>query len=481
VDGLIDERAIMGKITSIQVAAMRPADKPTRVEIDTGLQLRIATDGVKTWTVRYRVNGKQRDYRLPKDYGIVTDEGHMSLADARSEAARIRALARNGVDIRVQIQEEEQRRQHAIAAAAEKRALEHRDNLTVRDMYDAWMADGVRRLNDNAVLRRSFTIDVLPKIGALPIRTLTEHELRAVLRAIVARGADRTAIMTRDNLKQMFSWAGKRSPWRKLLIEGDPMELIEIEKIVSPGYDMNNQRDRILTPDEIRQLHGIFLRMEADYDCSPDKRYAAQPVEAITQRAIWIMMSTMCRVGETCMARWADIDLNSARWHIPRENVKDRLANLDVFLSPFALHQFRQLHQITGGTEWCFPARNHDGHLDGKSITKQVGDRQSQFKKSRDGAPRRPLKNRRHDNSLVLGGGAKGAWTPHDLRRTGATMMQALGVPLDIIDRCQNHVLQGSRVRRHYLHHDYAAEKRDAWRELGDRLSLILNPLAPGQ
>lgn len=45
------------------------------------------------------------------------------------------------------------------------------------------------------------------------------------------------------------------------------------------------------------------------------------------------------------------------------------------------------------------------------------------------------------------------AWTPHDLWRTGATLMQSLGVSLEIIDRCQNHVLPGCKVRRHYLHH----------------------------
>src|SRR5471030_2125026 len=98
------------------------------------------------------------------------------------------------------------------------------------------------------------------------------------------------------------------------------------------------------------------------------------------------------------------------------------------------------------------------------------------FKKSRDGGPRQPMKNRRHDNSLVLGGGKNGAWTHHDLRRTSATIMQSLGVALEIIDRCQNHVLPGSKVRRHYLHHDYAEEKREAWRVLGDRLSSILPP-----
>jgi integrase len=92
----------------------------------------------------------------------------------------------------------------------------------------------------------------------------------------------------------------------------------------------------------------------------------------------------------------------------------------------------------------------------------------------RQGNPRKPMKNRRHDNTLVLSEGISGAWTPHDLRRTGATMMQGLSVTLDIIDRCQNHVLAGSKVRRHYFHHDYAQEKRDAWQRLGERLSMIL-------
>lgn len=53
-------------------------------------------------------------------------------------------------------------------------------------------------------------------------------------------------------------------------------------------------------------------------------------------------------------------------------------------------------------------------------------------------------------------------------------MMQALRVSPDVIDRCQNHVLPGSKVRRHYLHHDYAEEKREAWRLLGERIDAIL-------
>ena len=64
---------------------------------------------------------------------------------------------------------------------------------------------------------------------------------------------------------------------------------------------------------------------------------------------------------------------------------------------------------------------------------------------------RKPLKNRRNDDTLVLSKGENGEWTPHDLRRTAATMMQALGVSLDVIDRCQNHVMPGSKVRSSLL------------------------------
>lgn len=87
---------------------------------------------------------------------------------------------------------------------------------------------------------------------------------------------------------------------------------------------------------------------------------------------------------------------------------------------------------------------------------------------------RASLKHWRSDDTLMLAGGKNGAWTPHDLRRTGATMMQAQGVSLELIDRCQNHVLPGSKVRRHYMLHDYADEKRTAWAVLGQRLSVIL-------
>lgn len=52
-------------------------------------------------------------------------------------------------------------------------------------------------------------------------------------------------------------------------------------------------------------------------------------------------------------------------------------------------------------------------------------------------------------------------------------MMQSLGVVPDVIERCLNHV-EPNKLRRTYQTYDYAAEKREAWQLLSDRLSLIL-------
>ena len=468
----------MAKMTANQVAALKPKEKPYKQTVDTGLQLRVATNGVKTWVIQYVVGGKQRELRLARPFGTTTSDGYISLADARDEAVKVRAMARAGIDIQVQEEERraavEQAKAEAAAAQSAAEAINKASALTVQDMFEAWTTDGVRRKDGNAMLKRMFAADVQPAIGAVAVKDVTEHHLRAVLRAMVLRGVNRSAVMQRNNLTQMFAWARKRQPWRKLLVDGDPMELIEIEKIVSPDYDIDDYKDRVLSHDEIRELHTTITSMHTEHEEAPNKRIGRQPLAATTERAIWIMLSTLCRVGETSMARWEHVDLAAGTWFIPKENVKDNTADLTVYLSAFALDQFQQLHAHTGHSAWCFPARNNDGSIEGKSISKQVGDRQSMFKKNKDGTPRAPLKNRRSDNTLVLAGGKNGAWTPHDLRRTGATMMQALGISLDIIDRCQNHVLSGSKVRRSYMHHDYADEKRAAWAALGKKLAALI-------
>lgn len=453
----------MAKLTDRAIRAAKPKAKEYKLTADRGLYLRVAPDGIKTWHVRYVVDSKQRQLKLPAPYG--KGEGFMSLAEAVAENARIQALARDGIDF------QEQKAQARIEEQRQRQEEEQR-NLTVQDLFDIWIADGVARQDENAELKRLFAKDVLPVIGKKPLRQLADKDVLAVLRKMQKRGVSRMMVSAYNDLNQMLAWGEKRQPWRTLLIDGNPCDLVDINNLLPEDYE--EERDRILSVAEIRELRDIFKRMEDEWLNSPDRRATPRPFPRKSQLALWICLSTLCRIGELLMARWEHINLDEGVWFIPRENVKGRRGKKQehyIFMSDFTRRQFEALKEITGETEWLFPSKNRQGevtHVCPKSISKGVGDRQEQFK------DRKPLKNRRHDNTLVLAGGVNGEWTPHDLRRTGATMMQGMGVSLDVIDRCQNHVLAGGRVRRHYLHHDYREEKTEAWRKLGDRIDAIL-------
>lgn len=480
------------KLTATKVERHRPVKADESLTDGNGLYLRFRrghSGGLsRVWMYTYKVGTKSSYVTLGEHNGSLSDfdidlyslpaGARLTLETARRIAAELTDWRKRGIDPKnFRLAQEAQRDEaqavqaQLIAAEEAKQAAERK---SVQDLFDCWIADGVRRKDGNAELKRQFEASVLPRIGAIPVKDLTEHDLRAVLRALVERGVNRSAVIVRDNLTQMFAWGRRRQPWRKLLVEGDPMDLIEIEKIVAPDFDMDGFRDRVLSDAEVTELHDILVRRQLEYDAAPNKRVAPQPLEPMTQCAIWIMLSTLTRVGETSMARWEHVDLKAGEWFIPKANVKGNVSDLTVYLSDFTLCQFKRLHKLTGHTAWCFPSRNVETHLDVKSFTKQIGDRQSMFRRNKDGTPRAPLKNRVHDNTLVLAGGKNGPWTSHDLRRTGATMMQRLGVSIEVIDRCQNHVLGGSKVRRHYLHHDYADEKRDAWCVLGEHVSRLI-------
>ena len=132
------------------------------------------------------------------------------------------------------------------------------------------------------------------------------------------------SVRVHQDLVQLFASAEKRQPWRGLLIEGNPADLIEIRKIVSKDFDMVNERDRVLSVKELQELQAIFARMEADYGEAPaGHKYEVQrPLKRETQLAVWICLGTLCRIGELLMTRWEDVDLAERYWTIPVANVK---------------------------------------------------------------------------------------------------------------------------------------------------------------
>lgn len=119
-------------------------------------------------------------------------------------------------------------------------------------------------------------------------------------------------------MRQMFRFAVDRD-----LIEFDPTANISKAKI--GGKD--TERDRVLSEIEIRALawqlpDGLLLKS--------------------TECAIWIALSTMCRIGELSKARFSDLDFNLKTWTIPETNSKNGKAHT-IYLLDFALEQFKLL------------------------------------------------------------------------------------------------------------------------------------------
>jgi len=429
------------------------------------LCLRITPGGSRRFYFRYTGPNGER-VRLPLGVYDPTGEdssigaARLTLKAARKKAAEFSLLHQNGTtNIKEHLEAElrlaeaqraaEEARLEAERAAeqarleAEKKAAEiEASRLTVEGLFEKWESLRLSQRKDGKEIRRIFEKDVLPAIGHLPAHTIRKGHIVEITDNIELRKANRLAKIVFTSLRTMFRFALERD-----FIEGDPTA--NIRKAVIGGE--NVERDRTLTDDEIK----LLSRQMPASGLSPTARAAA-----------WIALSTGCRIGELMKARWEHIDLERRRWLIPSENSKNKIP-LEVYLSDFALEQFKVLKQHRRA-EWLFPARFRDKetgavrdtHVCTKTVTKQIGDRQR---------ARIKTKGTKDKGTLVLPGGF---WTPHDLRRTASTIMGGLGIKPEVIDRCQNHK-EPNRIRRTYQQYPYQPEMKEAWQLLGERLEAL--------
>ena len=408
-----------------EVRLAKPAEKEYLLSDGSGLHLRIRPGGAKDWLFVYTFSGKRRKIGLGSLRAV-------SLATVRAEADKLREAVATGIDPQLQRKqlEEEQNARRAELEAAKAR-------MTVVDLFERWeQAELVERKDKGAEVRRMFIKDVFPSIGNIAAEDVRKGHVMAIVDKIKQRGVARMARVIFSLIRQMMLFAVDRE-W----IESDPTSAIRKAKAV--GKDA--ERDRVLSEEEIQILCGKL----------PESGLADQ-----VKAAIWIMLSTCCRVGELSKAKWKDVDLELRRWRIPPEVAKNENEHI-ITLSDFAASQFGVLRQCQTSMMWVYPSRNGEKHLDEKTITKQIRDRQRTEK----------LKGRAKPSGVLLLPG--GQWTSHDLRRSGATLMGELGVAGDVIERCLNHVEQ-NKLKRTYQRQRIEQAKADAWQLLGERLAVLV-------
>lgn len=430
-------------------------------------EVRKKTDG--SICVSFRYGFKLQGKKVWHYCGMYPDKPMSEIRQNRDEAKK---NVKMGIDPRLKKItdkiENNQKQKETIAIEA-KRANEA---ITICDMFNQWVDVGVKRKNDNKSIKQSFSKHILPAIGNVKVKELTENHLNKIYKALIKEGKNTSAFEISKDVNQMIRWAELRQPYRSLLINGNPASLVEINLLLPVGF--TKIRERVLSIDEIKKLKHIFIEQQVSYNAAPNKNFTEKPLKKEVQIAMWLCLSTLCRIGELLMTEWAHIDFEKRTWFIPKENTKksgkkDTRTDHTVYLSDFTLNQFKELRELTGDSKWVFPATNTNSHVCIRSASKQIGDRQIKFK-----ARTKKLQGRVENNNLVLG---DQEWTPHDLRRTGATIMQGLlglNNGLLITDLCLHHkVITGSA--RHYLFEGYEGAMREAWQMLGQHLEIILS------
>ncbi|EFB42037.1 hypothetical protein pah_c016o086 [Parachlamydia acanthamoebae str. Hall's coccus] len=414
---------------------LQPKEKPYYVRDSQvkGLVLRVKPTGSKSWIFCYTVPCHKRKWRERKKglgcfKGGRTGVAGVSVKTARTEAERMKHEVRhNGAD---PVEDKRKRAAEVIREQASR--------VLVKDLFERWAnTDLVNRKDKGAEARRMMLKDVIPSIGELNIKEVRKGHITEITDQLLQRGVNRMAKVVFSLIRQMFRFAVTRD-----LLEFDPTAAIS--KTTIGGA--NVERDRVLSEDEIQEL-GIKLSSAGMADTATI--------------AIWLVLGTCCRIGELLKARWSHFDFNRKLWRIPSENSKNDREHI-IFLSLFTFSLFTQLKAITGEGEWCFPAsRLDDHHVCPKTITKQITDRQRSLPN---------LKNRTKNNAALML--SRGLWKPHDLRRTGATLMTALGVLPEVAERCLNHT-EENRVKRIYQRHTYESEMKMAWEKLGNHLEKL--------
>ncbi len=450
-----------GKWTVQELKGIDPSSHKQEISDGSGLSGRVwaSAKGISiSFRYGYRWGTERRWYQCG-----AWPETSLSAIRERRDAAK--ALVRNKQEPNESKRAEQIQYEQRITQAIEQQKKQQAAELTVADLFKVWIVLGIAHKDGNKEVSRQLTKYVLPTIGKVKLSEVSENSLQDLYRAIEASGHTRTLTIIIRLIKQMLTWAERRNPWRQLLIEGNPANLIDPQQFIP--HDYSGTRSRILSTDEIKEIHKRFRFVEQAYQSSGNKRNAQRPLIKTTEIAVWICLSTLCRIGELSKAEWKDVDLENRTWTIPAKNVKAHRGQGRthiVHLSSFAVKQLRALKVMTGNTPWLFPSEKLGYPISPGTFAKQIGDRQKCFSKSKG--------KRNRAQSDLLGVGSE-KWTLHDLRRTGSTTMAKLGISREIINLCQNHLV-GSSIDRHYLHHDFWDKKSEAWNQLGRELQSLL-------
>lgn len=384
-------------LTDSAIKTAKPKDKPYKLSDAHGLYLEITPTGSKLWRLKYRIAGKEKKLAFGA-YPLTT------LAEAREHRDTARKLLADGIDPGEQKKADRQ---------AQKVT-----GVTFEALAREWYAYNSPRWAESTARKASLYLenDMIPIIGARPVKAITRPELVELVRKVEARGTLNAAGKIRQWLHQIYRF-GLASG----VVDSNPAT--DLDVVAAPAKAARHHPH--VTFAELPELLG-----KAD----------TTNINTLTRCAIRLLVLTAVRPGELRAAPWSEFDLEAATWTIPKERMKARRPHV-VPLPRQALAILRTLEEISGGYALLFPGQ-------------QKADR--------------PMSDNTINKALRLMG-YEGRQTGHGFRHLLSTELNGRGYNKDWIERQLAHG-DNDEIRATYNHAAYLEQRREMMQAWADSI-----------
>jgi integrase len=309
----------LNKLTSRQVETLGDG-----VHSDGGnLLLYVHSNGAgRSWVFRFTspATGKPREMGLGR-----AGNGAVSLAAAREERDRLRALLRDGLDPL------DQRRRNREAQAG-KRTFAEVAAMTLAKKLGGWK--GGAEGTSAAQWRRTFDVEA-KTLAAMAVDEIAVADIKRAVAPIWDRGNHAAARMALSRIETVFGYAIAHG-WAS----NNPASWTGVFKHIAP--DAPDVRPHPMIPWEEAPAIVAKLRRSASM--------GALLLEFIILTAV--------RLSEARLAEFAEIDFDKAVWTVPKERMKRGIEHA-VPLSGRALAIVSELRALRPRGRTIFPS--HDG------------------------------------------------------------------------------------------------------------------------
>jgi integrase len=410
------------ELTATAVAKLKPKrERYEKRDASLGLSVCVQSTGVKSWTMRFRrPDGRSAKFTLgpvdlsgrkPKADDELQIGAPLTLVEARVLASEVNRRRTAGRDVVAEHFVEKQRRreaaveQHVNTFAAAARAFidEHarpktrRWRETARLLGLSYPLDGGKPTEIKGGLAARWSDKQIADIDGHDVHAIVREATKHGIPGIRARNGGASDPRGRAlfrALSKMFSWSGRRG--HKNPCAGEEC----------PGAPP--ARDRKLEEKEIRWL---WLATEA----------IGEPFGPLVR----LLLLTGARREEIAQMLWSEISDDGKFLNLPGSRTKNGKPH-EVPLPSAAQEILANVKRIAGRPGYCFTT-NGRTPVSGFSKIKARLDARMLAEAN---------KERGSDTAIA-------PWRLHDVRRTAASGMQRLGVPVEVIERCLNH-LSGS-------------------------------------